>query len=203
MIAHTHNDVGWLKTVDSYFSGTDQVSAPANVHLVLDAVTDVLLNDPTKVFSYCEMRYFTMWYENLNQSMKDNVKKLIKNGQLEIVQGGWVATDEACPNYEDIILNMQKGHAFLQKEFGYKPTVGWMIDAFGHSAANAALFSDFGFEALFFSRDSLDDLNIRMEDKKMSFIWKPFSKHFGDQKEIFTYIMHKGYGFDHDIGFLD
>jgi hypothetical protein len=27
-----------------------------------------------------------------------------------------------------------------------------MIDAFGNSAANAALFADFGFEMLFFSR---------------------------------------------------
>lgn len=53
-----------------------------------------------------------------------------------------------------MILNMHKGHAFLKKEFGIKPRVGWMIDAFGHSQANAALFADFGFESIFFSRIS-------------------------------------------------
>jgi alpha-mannosidase len=66
--------------------------------------------------------------------------------------GGWSATDEACPNYEDIINNMYIGHGFLKREFGITPKVGWMIDAFGHTSANAALFSDFGFEALFIGR---------------------------------------------------
>jgi alpha-mannosidase len=84
--------------------------------------------------------------------MKDTVKRLIGNGQLEITQGGWVANDEACTNYEDIIMQMYMGHQFLKKEFGVTPRVGWMIDAFGHSAANAALFADFGFDALYFSR---------------------------------------------------
>jgi hypothetical protein len=38
---------------------------------------------------------------------------LIKNGQLEILNGGWVAGDEADPNYEDLINNMMIGHEFL------------------------------------------------------------------------------------------
>jgi alpha-mannosidase len=71
-----------------------------------------------------------------------------------LVQGGWTATDEACPNYEDMINNMYLGHQFLKKEFGISSKVGWMLDAFGHSSANAALFSDFGFDAVFFTRMS-------------------------------------------------
>ena len=66
--------------------------------------------------------------------------------------GGWSATDEACPNYEDMINNMYMGHHFLKNEFGVIPRIGWMIDPFGHSAANAALFVDFGFDAVFISR---------------------------------------------------
>lgn len=50
-----------------------------------------------------------MWYKDLDAKGKENVKKLIKNGQLEITQGGWATSDEACPNYEDMIVNMHKG----------------------------------------------------------------------------------------------
>ena len=77
---------------------------------------------------------------------------MLKNGQIEILMGGWSATDEAGTGYTDIINNMQQGHAWLKKEFDYIPKVGWMIDSFGHSSANAALFADFGFDALFMGR---------------------------------------------------
>lgn len=52
------------------------------------------------------MKFFNMWYTRLNNDKKKQVKNQIQNGQLEITQGGWVSTDEACPNYEDMILNM-------------------------------------------------------------------------------------------------
>jgi alpha-mannosidase len=63
-----------------------------------------------------------------------------------------VSTDEAACNYEDMILNMQIGHQFLWDEFQIRPRIGWMLDEFGHSAANAALYADFGFDALIMSR---------------------------------------------------
>lgn len=53
-----------------------------------------------------------------------------------------------------MINNMIIGHRFLRKEFGIIPKIGWMIDAFGSSSANARLFAEFGFEMMLFSRDS-------------------------------------------------
>jgi len=52
---------------------------------------------------------------------------------------------------------MITGHNFLKKEFGVIPKVGWMIDAFGHSSANARLFADFGFDIMFVARDHYED----------------------------------------------
>jgi len=98
-----------------------------------------------------------MWYIRQCPEKQKIVKVLIQNGQLEITQGGWSATDEACTNYEDLINNMYIGHNFLKREFGVIPKIGWMLDSFGHSAANAALFADFGFDAVFFARVNFDD----------------------------------------------
>lgn len=134
------------------------------------------------------MKYFHMWYTKLPNKTKEQVKVLIKNGQLEITMGGWVATDEACPSYEDMITNMYVGHNFIKKEFGVTPRVGWMPDAFGHSSANAALFADFGFDAIYFTR--LDE-NLRIKYKNeehMTYLWRPFSKHHGSEKEILAGI---------------
>ena len=60
--------------------------------------------------------------------------------------------DEACTHHDDMINNMMAGHEFLDKKFEYKATIGWHIDPFGHSNANARLFADMGFEAWFFAR---------------------------------------------------
>lgn len=113
---------------------------------------DELPKDPRRRFTFADIKFLTMWYKNINEESKKKFKSLIKSGQIDIVQGSWVSTDEAVANYEDMILNMQIGHQFLYEEFGIRPRIGWMLDEFGHSAANAALNSDFGFEAIIMSR---------------------------------------------------
>lgn len=54
MVHHTHDDVGWLNTVDGYFD--------TQVHKILDGVIAELLHDEQKRFSYVEMKFFSMWW---------------------------------------------------------------------------------------------------------------------------------------------
>jgi hypothetical protein len=68
-----------------------------------------------------------------------------------------------------------------------------MVDAFGHSASNAALFSDFGFDAIFMAREPNEGRIKRNNEGELSFIWKPFSKHFGDSKEIYSHFFSSHY----------
>lgn len=69
----------------------------------------------------------------------------MKEGRLEFINGGWVASDEACPTYEELIMNMMQGHIFLKKTFGITPKHAWHADSFGHSAAVPELFARMGF----------------------------------------------------------
>ena len=154
LIPHSHDDVGWIETPEEYFYGKGGKVKTASVKLIYDTVIQELLKNANRTFTVAEMKYFKMYYTSLNKEEQSQIKKLIQSGQLEIVTGGWVINDEACPNYEDIISLMQMGHTFVKREFGVIPRVGWMLDAFGHSVANAALFSDFGFDSIIFSRVS-------------------------------------------------
>jgi DNA modification methylase len=81
----------------------------------------------------------------------------VKDGRLEFVNGGWVASDEACPTFEDFIMNILTGNAFLKKEFDIVPKIAWHCDPFGHSAVTPELFAKMGYEALFFARVDDDE----------------------------------------------
>jgi len=168
-------------------------------------VIQELIKKPHRRFTYVEMKFFTMWYYEQDEEVKEQVKMLVKEGRFEFVNGGWSMHDEACPHFEDMINNMMLGHQFLMKEFGIKPRIGWHIDPFGHSNANPRLFADMGFEAWIFARLDHADQEKRLSDKSMNFLWRPFSKHFGKRKEIFTSVMRDFYcapeGFWYDAGY--
>lgn len=59
-----------------------------------------------------------MWWELQTESKKERVRKLVRNGQLEFINGGWSSHDEACPTYDMMITNLMAGHLFLKQEFG-------------------------------------------------------------------------------------
>ena len=99
MIAHTHDDPGWLKTVDEYYSGTNNGVVNVGVVNILDTVVEELLADPNKKFTYVEISYFSRWWAEQTTHVKEAVKALVKSGQLEFANGGWVMNDEAACHY--------------------------------------------------------------------------------------------------------
>mmetsp|Transcript_29931 Transcript_29931/g.29119 ORF Transcript_29931/g.29119 Transcript_29931/m.29119 type:complete len:89 (+) Transcript_29931:210-476(+) len=82
----------------------------AGVETIIDSVINELLLDPARKFSYVEMKFFTMWWDYQTEEMKDNVRTLVREGRLEMLNAGWSMHDEACPHYEDMINNMMVGH---------------------------------------------------------------------------------------------
>ncbi|MCL7040545.1 hypothetical protein MKW94_023992 [Papaver nudicaule] len=54
LVAHTHDDVGWLKTVDQYYVGSNNSIQIACVQNVLDSIVPALLADKNRKFIYVE-----------------------------------------------------------------------------------------------------------------------------------------------------
>ncbi len=101
--------------------------------------------------------------------------------------------DEACTHSDDMINNMMKGLEFLDETFGYKPTIGWHVDPFGHSSANPRLFADMGFKAWFIARMDYEDRAKRLDNQEMQWLWRPMQDSLGDSVDIFTSTMNPTY----------
>ena len=173
---HTHDDVGWLKTVDQYFYGLNNTIQQAHVALILDNVLNELQDPYTthnRTFTYVEMKFFSKWYLALPSALQESLKDLIKREQFSFANGGWCMHDEAATHYMGMIDQTTLGHQFLLKELGVVPKVGWQIDPFGHSATQGGLLtSSVGFDALFFGRIHYVDLQNRQEKAECEGLWK-------------------------------
>ena len=92
LVPHTHDDVGWLKTVDEYFSGANNSIQHAAVRNILNSVTSSLELDPARKFTYVEQAFFQRWYRELSYKRRQAIKQMVARGQLNFVNGGWCAT---------------------------------------------------------------------------------------------------------------
>lgn len=77
LVPHTHDDVGWVKSIDEYYTGFEGSRSHARVEQILDQVMTQLKENPDRRFTYVEMKFFYMWYTRQDQKVKDTVKELI------------------------------------------------------------------------------------------------------------------------------
>ena len=63
--------------------------------------------------SVCDIGFFRRYYQTLKSDDQDLIKKLVGRGQVDIVHGGIVSTDEACPDYTEILRNFEQAQIFL------------------------------------------------------------------------------------------
>ncbi|KAJ0683558.1 putative alpha-mannosidase [Helianthus annuus] len=74
LVPHSHDDVGWLKTIDQYFIGSNNSIQVACVENVLDSVVMSLLRDPNRKFIFAELAFFRRWWLIQSEGIKDQVK---------------------------------------------------------------------------------------------------------------------------------
>eukprot|EP00536_Pseudo-nitzschia_multiseries_P016242 jgi/Psemu1/220670/e_gw1.1054.8.1 len=187
VVPHTHDDVGWLKTVDQYYTGRNDTIQKVSVREILTTVVEALEENPSRTFTYVEQKFFVMWWNEQTELVKDRVRRLVsETKQLTFVNGGWCMHDEAATHYMGMIDQTTLGHDFLKQTFDYVPTVGWQLDPFGHSSAQASLMTyKLGFDALYFGRIDYQDLELRHATRECEGLWNTYKQgsSYGDESD--------------------
>ncbi|KAJ1454800.1 galactose mutarotase-like domain-containing protein [Pelagophyceae sp. CCMP2097] len=184
LVPHSHDDTGWLVTVDQYFG--------EEVFYIIDTMTERLAEDPNRKFIYVETAFFARWWEEISDAKRAQVTTLVHNGQLEFINGGWCMHDEASPLWTAMVDQTTRGHQFLLKHFGVKPRGSWQIDPFGHSQTQAWLLgAEAGMDSLFWGRMDWQDRGMRFDAEKDSkrhgfeWVWQG-SKSLGASAQVFA-----------------
>ncbi|GAB4847549.1 hypothetical protein Ancab_026609 [Ancistrocladus abbreviatus] len=180
LVPHSHDDVGWLKTVDQYYVGSYNSIQHGCIENVLDSVVEALHRDPNRKFVFAEQAFFQRWWATQNEEIREVVRRLVDRGQLEFVNGGWCMHDEAAAHYIDMIDQTTLGHHFIKEQFNKTPRAGWQIDPFGHSAVHAYLLgAELGFDSVHFARIDYQDKEKRKRDKTLEIFANAFFVHYG------------------------
>lgn len=123
LVPHSHDDAGWLKTVDQYYYGSRNDIQHAGVQYILDNVIVELLKDKKRRFVFekislkfkdnkvfftfrfiqVETAFFHKWWKEQSSEVQKNVKKLVEDGRLEFAGGAWSMNDEAAVHYQSVI----------------------------------------------------------------------------------------------------
>ncbi|CAH8681277.1 unnamed protein product [Schistosoma rodhaini] len=205
LVPHTHDDVGWLKTVDQYYYGANNTIQRAGVQYILDSVIQALVDDPKRRFTYVEMTFFMKWWTGQTLAKRQIVKDLVESGQLQFALGGWSMADEATVYYADAIDQLTRGRDVLKQLFGDcgRPLVAWQIDPFGHSRDHSDLFQDAGFDAVYFQRMDFREKLIRKRLKQLEVLWDTNIEMKETGYGLFTSMFHDSYCYPESFCFDD
>ncbi|XP_060536226.1 alpha-mannosidase 2-like [Cylas formicarius] len=180
VVPHSHNDPGWIKTVDEYYI--------TQTKHILDNMLQKLPEDRRRKFIWAEISYFSMWWEELDQDQQEILKRLLYNNQLEIVTGGWVMNDEANSHWVSITHQLAEGHQWLKKNLNYTPVSSWSIDPFGMSLTQPALLKKSGFQNMLIQRVHYSVKKELASRQQLEFKWRQLWDGTGES-DLFTHLM--------------
>ncbi|TRY91811.1 hypothetical protein DNTS_012444 [Danionella cerebrum] len=131
-----------------------------------------LYEDERRKFIWCEISYFSKWWDGIDEQKRDAVRRLVERGQLEVATGGWVMADEANSHYFALIDQLIEGHQWLESNLGVKPRTGWAVDPFGYSPTHTYLLSQAGLSNMLIQRVHYSVKKYLSSQKSLEFLWR-------------------------------
>lgn len=128
--------------------------------------------EPNRKFIWAEISYLDLWWKESDKEMRNNLRKLVQNGQVEIVTGGWVMNDEANTHHFAMIEQLSSGHEWLRQKLNFVPKNGWAIDPFGMSSSMAYLLKRSGLENMVIQRVHYAVKKVLASQKNLEFNWR-------------------------------
>lgn len=196
LLPFSHSDPGWLQTVVSYY---DDKTGPTLKNMV-----EKLEKYPNMTFLWSEISFFSMYWARADHAQKEKMRKLVANGQLEFVNGGYVMTDEATANLYAIVHQYVTGHQFLHSNFNVTVRHGWAIDPFGHSATLPYIYQNLGFESMLIQRVHYNIKEYLGRNRALQFYWQQYwgdgnDKLFCHLSPTFLYSIRESCGPNRDV----
>uniref|UniRef100_A0A7E4WCK7 Alpha-mannosidase n=1 Tax=Panagrellus redivivus TaxID=6233 RepID=A0A7E4WCK7_PANRE len=196
LIPHSHEDMGWLKTVDDYYTGFNARKQGNGVQFIISSIIEALKRNSDRRIVYAEVGYLARWFASRSTlpEEKQDLINLVNNGQLELVGGGWVQPDEAVTHYTDIIDQYSLGLRFLNRTFGpgcSAVKTGWQLDPFGHSLEHGDILRQLGHESIYFAREHVLEHIARENNKTLDYRW--FVKPGNENLNLFAHSLYNFY----------
>ncbi|KAL3873992.1 hypothetical protein ACJMK2_037065 [Sinanodonta woodiana] len=192
VLPHSHVDPGWLRTIDDYYV--------YQVKNILNNMVKKLNMYRNMTFVWAETVFLSMWWNELDDDVKVQVRHIIDRGQLEIVLGGWVMPDEATTTYTSVIDQLVEGHQWLWENVQVRPKNSWSIDPFGHSGTMPYLWKLSGQDKMVIQRVHQAIKGTLAGSKSLEFYWQQYWDRSGKDSVLCHIMPYMLYSLHHTCG---